>query len=93
MLATRAFEALWVTQDWDRAEALLARCHPLDVGEAMLVASVRGQLFQTRAHTDRADDPDYLDAALRHTTDYMCASDLKVCAHTRTHTCMPHRCP
>ena len=69
VLTSRAFQALWVYSDFDLAEALVARCRPTEPADEPQATTVRGHVLQTRANTDRANDPDYLNAAVHHSVE------------------------
>lgn len=61
---TRCYAALWATGDLDLAEACTDRLDATNDRDALQFGFARGQVMQTRMHTDRAGDAGYLERAL-----------------------------
>ncbi len=66
-LSSRVYEAVWVTRDFERAEALINRIEPQSPAEESLLAQLRSHNFASWTYQGRADDVAYRDAALAHT--------------------------
>ena len=67
MLQAKIFASLWITGDFELAEAHLAACNTRDDLETSSVELNQSHVYQTRIHADRVGDAEYADAALRHT--------------------------
>src|SRR3954454_15246471 len=65
VLAAATYESLWVTGDFDLAERRLAAVVPADDLEAASLQLHHACVFQTRVYSDRAENADYTQAALR----------------------------
>jgi predicted ATPase/class 3 adenylate cyclase len=68
-LAAATYESIWVTGDFDAAEARLGVAARAERHDGLRLAQLRGQLFQWRLRTDRATDVEYARAALTHCED------------------------